>query len=185
VAIEGVLKIYDAGAKTIGVQKNGETSTTTISVNGQTTVNGDQTTTLADLANNLNHRVQVQADQQSDNSLVAWKITVDGPADPNASDGNGGNGDNQGQGSNNGGAGSGSTGQQPLVGTVSSVDPSASTFILKETDGTLVTVTVSNATLFQGSAHSLADLKGTMHVTVKGAKQADGTLSATSIQVGA
>jgi Domain of unknown function (DUF5666) len=185
VAIEGVLKIYDAGAKTIGVQKNGETSTTTISVNGQTTVNGDQATTLADLANNLNHRVQVQADQQSDNSLVAWKITVGGPADPNASDGNGGNGDNQGQGSNNGGAGSGSTGQQPLVGTVSSVDPSASTFILKETDGTLVTVTVSNATLFQGSAHSLADLKATMHVTVKGAKQADGTLSATSIQVGA
>jgi hypothetical protein len=184
IAIEGVLKSYDADAKTIGVQKNGDTATTTISVNDQTTVNGDQATALADLAESLDHKVQVQADQQADNSLLAWKITVGGPANPNANNGNGtgDNGSNQG---NGGSGGSDSTGQQPLVGTVSSVDTTASSFVVKGTDGTSVTVTVSNATQFQGAVHSLADLKANMHVTVKGAKQTDGTLSATSLQVGA
>ncbi len=185
IAIEGVLTAYDADAKTIGVQKTGDTATTTIAVNDQTTVNGDQATVLADLTKSLKHKVQVQADQQSDNSLLAWKITVGGPANPNANngDGNGGNGSsNQG---NGGSGGSGGSGQQPLVGTVSSVDTTASSFVLKENDGTSVTVAVSNATQFQGSVHSLADLKANMHVTVKGAKQTDGTISATSLQVGA
>src|SRR5215468_10441724 len=101
VAIEGVLKAYDADAKTIGVQKNGDTSTTTISVNDKTTVNGDQATSLADLAKNLNHKVQVQADRQSDKSLLAWKITVGGTANPNASEGTG----NGGTSGTNGGGG--------------------------------------------------------------------------------
>jgi hypothetical protein len=182
VAIEGVLKAYDANAKTIGVQKNGETSTTTIPVNDQTTVNGDQATSLADLTNCLDHKVQVQADPQSDNSLLAWKITVGGPANPNASNGNGGsNAGSQG----NGGSGSGDTGQRPLVGTVESVDAATSSFVLKGADGTTVTVTVSTTTQFLGSVHSLADLKATMHVTVKGTKQSNGAIAATSVQIGA
>jgi hypothetical protein len=185
VAIEGVLTAYDADAKTIGVQKSGEAATTTIAVNAQTTVNGDQATSLADLANNLHHHVQVQADQQSDNTLLAWKVTVGGPANPNAGNGSGaGNGDNGGT-QGTGGSGSSDTGQRPLVGTVSSVDASTSSFVLKETDGTTVTVTVSAATQFQGSVHALAGLQATMHVTVKGTKQSDGTIAATSVQIGA
>jgi hypothetical protein len=185
VAIDGVLTAYDADAKTIGVQKNGETSTTTIAVNGQTTVNGDQATSLADLANNLQHHVQVQADQQSDNALLAWKITVGGPANPNAGNGSGaGNGNNGGT-QGTGGSGSSDTGQRPLVGMVSSVDASTSSFVLKETDGTTVTVTVSAATQFQGSVHALAGLQANMHVTVKGTTQSDGTIAATSVQIGA
>jgi hypothetical protein len=177
VAIEGVLKAYDSGAKTIGVQKHGETSTTTISVNGQTKVNGDQATSLADLAKNLDHRVQVQADKQDNGSLLAWKVTVGGMATPNAGSDNANNGDDHGA--------SGDTSQRPLVGTVSSIDTSASNFVLKETDGTTVTVTVSGSTQFVGSVHSLANLKANMHVTVKGTKQANGTIAATSIQIGA
>lgn len=169
VAIEGVLKAYNSTAKTIGVQKNGETSTTTISVNDQTTVNGAQATSLTELTKSLNHTVQVQADRQSDGSLLAWKITVGGEANPNAGNGSGSTGD---------------TGQRPVVGTVSSVDSAAKSFVLKEADGTTVTVTVSSATQFQGSVHSLADLKVNAHVTVKGTKQSDGTIAATSLQIG-
>src|SRR6185312_4272624 len=60
VAIEGVLHAYDANAKTISVQEHGKTSATTISVNDQTSVNGDQAKSLADLAKNLDHNVEVQ-----------------------------------------------------------------------------------------------------------------------------
>src|SRR5260221_4756811 len=144
VAIEGVLKAYNSTAKTIGVQKNSETSTTTISVNDQTTVNGAQATSLTELTESLNHTVQVQTDRQSAGSLMAWKITVGGEANPNAGNGSGSNGH---------------TGQRPVVGTVSSVDRAAKSVVLKEADRTTVTVTVSSATQFQATVHSLADLK--------------------------
>lgn len=178
VAIEGVLHAYDAGARTISVLEHGKTSATTISVNDQTTVNGDQAKSLVDLAKNLNHNVQVQADKQDDGTLLAWKVTVGGPANPNAGNGSGNSGDNQG----NGGQ---STDQRPLVGVVSSINIATSSFVLTEADGTNVTITVSGTTEFEGSAHTLADLKTHMHVTVKGSKQTDGTIAATSLQVGA
>ena len=178
VAIEGVLNAYDAGANTISVLEHGKTSATTVSVNDQTTVNGDRATSLADLAKNLNHNVEVQADKQDDGSLLAWKVTVGGPANPNASGTPGNSGDNQGSGGQ-------STDQRPLVGVVSSIDISTASFVLTEADGTNVTVTISGTTEFQGSAHTLADLKAHMHVTVKGAKQTDGTIAATSLLVGA
>lgn len=178
VAIEGVLHAYDAGARTISVLEHGKASATTISVNDQTTVNGDQAKSLADLAKNLNHNVQVQADKQDDGTLLAWKVTVGGPANPNAGNGSGNSGDNKG----NGGQ---STDQRPLVGVVSSINIATSSFVLTEADGTNVTVTVSGTTEFEGSAHTLADLKAHMHVTVKGSKQTDGTIAATSLQVGA
>lgn len=171
VAIEGVLHAYDAGARTISVLEHGKASATTISVNDQTTINGDQAKSLADLAKNLNHNVQVQADKQDNGTLLAWKVTVGGPANPNA-----------GNGSGNGGQ---STDQRPFVGVVSSINISTSSFVLTEADGTKITVTVSSSTEFQGSAHTLADLKAHMHVTVKGSKQTNGTIAATSLQVGA
>jgi hypothetical protein len=177
VAVDGVLMTYDATAQTIGVQKNGETSTTTISVDDKTLVNGDQATSLADLTHSLKHRVQVQADKQSDDSLLAWKVTVGGVANPNG--GNGGNG-----GSNGSNGSNGNVGQRPVVGTVVSVDITASSFVLKASDGTTVTVTVSTTTTFQGSVHSLADLKDNAHVTVRGASQTDGTIAATSVEIG-
>jgi hypothetical protein len=173
VAIEGVLHAYDAGAKTISVVENGKTSTTTISVNDQTTVNGDQAKSLADLATNLNHKVQVQADKQSDGTLLAWKVTVGGTANPNAG------------GSNTSGNGGQGADQRALVGVVDSIDISTSSFVLTENDGTKVTVIVSSTTQFDGSAHSLTDLKAHTHVTVKGTKQTNGTIAATSLQVGA
>ncbi|HEX5439990.1 MAG TPA: DUF5666 domain-containing protein [Ktedonobacterales bacterium] len=178
VAIEGVLHAYDAGAGTISVQEHGKTSATTISVNDQTVVNGDRAKSLADLTKNINHNVQVQADKQDDGTLLAWKVTVGGPANPNADGTPGNSGDNQG----NGGQ---SADQRPLVGVVSSIDISTSSFVLTKTDGTNVTVTVSGTTEFQGSAHALADLKAHMHVTVKGAMQTDGTIAATSLLIGA
>ena len=178
VAIEGVLQAYDANANAISVLEHGKTSATTVSVNDQTTVNGDQASSLADLAKHLNHNVQVQADKQDNGSLLAWKVTVGGPANPNAGGTPGNSGDNQG----NGGQ---STDQRPLVGVVSSIDISASSFVLTEADGTNVTVVVSGATEFEGSAHTLAGLKTHMHVTVKGSKQTDGTIAATSLQIGA
>lgn len=173
VAVEGILMSYDATAQTIGVQKNGETTTTTISVDDKTAVNGAQASSLADLAHSLNHHVQVQADQQSDGSLLAWKVTVGGMANPN---GNNGNNDNNGNGS--------TAGQRPVVGTVVSVDVTASSFVLKESDGTTVIVTVSATTTFQGSVHALADLKANAHATVKGTSPTAGTIAATSVEIG-
>jgi hypothetical protein len=143
-------------------------------VDDKTLVNGDQATSLADLTHSLKHRVQVQADKQSDDSLLAWKVTVGGVANPN-----GGNG-----GSNGSNGSNGNVGQRPVVGTVVSVDITASSFVLKASDGTTVTVTVSTTTTFQGSVHSLADLKDNAHVTVRGASQTNGTIAATSVEIG-
>jgi len=182
VAIEGVLHAYDAGAGTISVLEHGKTSATTIAVNDQTTVNGDQAKSLADLAKSLDHDVQVQADKQDDGTLLAWKVTVGGPANPNAGNGSGNGSGNGGDNQGNGGQ---STDQRPLVGVVSSINIATSSFVLTEADGTNVTVTVSGTTEFEGSAHTLAGLKTHMHVTVKGSKQTDGTIAATSLQVGA
>lgn len=75
VSIEGVLKGYSGG--TISVQSKDGTSTT-ITVNASTRINGDQVSALGDLAKNIGHKVEVQADKQSGGKLVAWKVTVEG-----------------------------------------------------------------------------------------------------------
>jgi hypothetical protein len=51
----------------------------TITVNTTTTVNGEHASALADLANAIGHKVQVQADKQG-NSWVASKVTLEGAA---------------------------------------------------------------------------------------------------------
>lgn len=78
VSIEGVLKGYNAGAATISVESRDGNSTTTITVNAGTRINGDQASALADLARNIGHRIEVQADKQSNGKIVAWKVTVQG-----------------------------------------------------------------------------------------------------------
>ena len=200
VSIEGVLKAYDAGAATITVTgtahsedskpeatekpdatKTAEatekpdatkttTSTMTITVNAKTSINGDHASTLADLAKNIGHKVQVQADKQSNGSLVAWKVTVQGADSQSGDDGKGsGDGSTSGQG-------------HELQGKIKSVG--SGSFVVQLADGSTKTVTVNAKTQFRGSAHSLADLKASERVSVQGSAQSDGTFLATSVQAG-
>jgi hypothetical protein len=111
VAIEGVLKSYSASTSggTITVLAEGETTATTITVNAQIRINGEHATSLTDLTAAVGHKVQVQATKQSDGTLLAWKVTVQG-ADPGAhgkghlGHGDGHGGDSHGAGGHGGGA---------------------------------------------------------------------------------
>ncbi len=175
VSIEGVLKGYDAGAKTISVLARGDKSATTVDVDDNTRVNGEQASKLSDLTKNIGHGVQVQATKQSNGSLLAWKVTVQG-AEPEATD----TGQHEGQ-DNGDGKGTGSTSQQREArGTVSSVG--ASSFVVTTADGTKVTVDVNNTTRYDGAAHQLSDVKVGMRVTVEGTSQSNGSLLASSIE---
>jgi len=66
-------------------------------------------------------------------------------------------------------------------GTVDSVDSAHASFVLKLTDGTTKTVTVSAQTEFEGGLHSLTDLAKGTQVSVKGTLQADGSIAASSV----
>jgi hypothetical protein len=168
VSIEGVLKAYDAGGKTIGVLANGGKSPTIVAVDANTKVNGEQASSLADLSKNLGHGVEVQADKQSNGSLLAWKITVQGAEDT-------GNGDDNG--------GDAHQGQQFAFGVIASVG--SGSFVVTVGNGKTRTVTVNGSTQFMGSAHSLADLKKGMHVAAVGTMQSDGSLLASRVVVAA
>lgn len=159
VGIEGTLKAYNAGAKTISVQAQGDTSATTVSVNDQTRVNGANATKLSDLTANIGHKVQVQAQKQKDGSLVAWKITVAGATDDHGSQ----DGDHR-----------------EVAGTVSSV--SANGFVVKAADGTSVTVTTNAQTTFRGAATD-PKVKAGMRVEVRGTLQSNGSILASSVQI--
>ena len=142
-------------------------TTYTITVNKDTRVNGDQASTLADLAKNVGHKVEVQAEKQSDGSLVAWKVTVGGVEGGDSSHSTSG-GDN-------------ATSQtHVLSGTIKSVGTGS--FVIS-VDGTSKTVTVNGQTQFRGMAHSAADLKAGVRVTVVGSTQTDGSFLATSVEV--
>lgn len=167
VSINGKLTAYNASAKTIAVQPTGATTTTTVSVDANTRVNGEHASSLADLTNAIGHDVQVQADKQSDGSLLAWKITVQGDDSSNGS-GNG-NGSANGQ-------------QHAIAGTIASIGTDS--FTVKLADGTTKTVTVSSSTQYMGAAHSFKDLKQGMRVSVQGTDQTDGTFAATQIEAG-
>ncbi|MGE5335742.1 MAG: DUF5666 domain-containing protein, partial [Nitrososphaerota archaeon] len=160
VGIEGTLKAYNAGAKTISVQAKSDTSATTIHVNDQTRVNGANASKLSDLTANVGHKVQVQADKQSNGSLLAWKITVEGATDDH---------------------GSASDNQHDVAGTVTSV--SAHGFVVKTATGTTITVATNAQTTFRGAAIGLAKIKTGMHVEVHGTSQSDGSILASSVQV--
>lgn len=198
VAVEGVLKGYDAGAHTLSIQTKDATTPTAVSVNGDTRVSGEHATSLADLAKNIGHSVQVQADKQSDGSLLAWKVTVQGAnKSDNAGNGNS-NGDTHGNGQGAGsgqGAGQGSgddhgpatTGdensQRVVSGTIASVG--GTSFEVTLESGGTATVSVTSSTHYAGVVHSLADLKTGMRVTAGGSAQADGGVIATVVEVDA
>jgi Domain of unknown function (DUF5666) len=158
VGLEGTLKAYDAGAHTVSVLGQNATSATTITVNDQTQVNGDQATTLSDLATNIGHKVQVQSTKQSDGSLIAWKITVEGAQDTQSQ---------------------GSISRREFVGTVSSVTTNG--FVIKTATGDLVTIVTQSRTSFAGGASST--VKVGMRVEVQGAVQSDGSVLADSVRI--
>jgi hypothetical protein len=169
VSLEGVLQSYDDTAHTISVLGNGDTSATTIGVDSNTKVNGENASALADLTKAKGHKVQVQATKQSNDSLLAWKITVE------AATGSQGQGQGSGQGSAQG------QGQQTeLQGTVASVG--SNSFVINLPGGGTKTVTVSGATLFAGRAHKLSDLKVGDAVSVHGSAQSGGTVAAASVE---
>lgn len=163
IAVEGTLKAYDAGGKTITVQPKDGSAAMTIAVNGDTKVNGASASKLADLTHAVGSGVQVQATKQSDGSLLAWKITVQGTPQPRGT------------------PGSGSQNAQAVHGTVVSVDTAGSSFLLKLDDGSSVTVTVNASTTFDGRAHKLADLAKGMGVAVQGTRQSDGSIAASHV----
>lgn len=165
IAVEGTLKAYDASGKTVTVQPKDDSAAMTIAVNADTKVNGMHASSLADLTKAVGSNVQVQATKQSDGSLLAWKITVQGT--PQSTPG-----------SENG---SGSQNAQAVHGTVVSVDVAGSSFVLKLDDGSTVTVTVNGSTTFDGRAHKLADLAKGMSAAVQGTKQSDGSIVASHV----
>jgi Domain of unknown function (DUF5666) len=167
VSLEGKLTAYRASAKTISVQTEDATNPTTVGVDANTRVNGEHASSLSDLTNAVGHDVQVQATKQSNGSLLAWKITVQG-SDSSHGDG-GGNGNADGQ-------------QHTLTGTIASLGTNSFTLTLP--DGTTKTVTVSATTQFKGAAHRFADLARGMHVAVTGTDQSNGTVAATQIEAG-
>ncbi len=67
------------------------------------------------------------------------------------------------------------------TGSVVSVDASGSSFMLKQSDGSTVQVTVSSTTIFDGGLTKPGDLKASMTVEVHGAKQSDGTVAASRV----
>lgn len=177
ISIEGTLKAYDAGAKTISVLPNNASSATTVAVNSDTRVNGEHASSLSDLTHAVGHAVQVQATKQKDGTLLAWKITVEG------ADTDHGSSSGTGTGQNNGSGAPGANGQvQTLHGTVVSVG--VGSFVLKLDGGTQETINVSSSTHFDGAAHSLAGLKSGMQTTVRGAKQSSGAFAATQVSSG-
>ena len=163
VGIEGTLTAYNAGAKTISVRSGKDNSSSTITVNAQTRVNGAQATQLSDLSANIGHKVQVQADKQQDGSLVAWKITVEGATD---------GGDDNGQ---------ANASSQTVAGVVTQV--TASGFVVKTATGESITVTTNGQTTFRGADGAVSQVKVGMRVEARGARQSDGSILAGSVQV--
>lgn len=168
VALEGKLTAYSASSHTIAVQAKDSGKATTVNVDANTRVDGEHANSLKDLTGAIGHDVQVQATKQSNGSLLAWKITVQGIDAKHGSD--------------DGEDGTGDDGQQHAVaGTITAV--SASSFTVKLANNSSVTVTASASTQFDGTVHSFRDLKMGMHVSVQGLMQSNGDFAATRIAV--
>lgn len=174
-AFEGVLKAYNSGASTISVLTDDSKTPTTITVNSKTKVNGEHANTLADLSKNIGHKVEVQADKQSNGSYVAWKVTVQGLADAEGKD----TGSTDGKSSD----GSQHAAVTAMAGKVTSVG--ANSFVIQLADGKTATVVVNTSTQYKGSAHAFADIKVGEYVAAAGTTQSDGTFLATDVAAGA
>jgi hypothetical protein len=84
----------------------------------------------------------------------------------------------------NGGNGSGAAQETTIQGTIKAVNLAKSSFTLTTPTGD-VTVTVSAKTEFDGAMHALAQAKAGAHATVRGVKQADGSVAASKITLDA
>jgi Domain of unknown function (DUF5666) len=138
-----------------------------VAVTKDTRVTGADVTTLADLCHHLKERVEAQTTKGANGAFIAWKVTLLG-------------GGQNGSGSN----GSGAAQDVTLQGTIKSVDLAKSSFTLTTPTGD-VTVIVSAKTEFDGSIHALAQAKAGAHATVRGVKQADGSVAASRITLDA
>jgi hypothetical protein len=163
--IEGTLVACASAANTICV-KDSHGKTFIVVVNSSTEINGDHALVAKGLSKAIGHKVQVQATVESNGSLVAWKVTIEG-ADGDSSDGTQGNGGDQGQ-------------QDTVIGAISALG--VGSFAVKLDEGGTKIVSVSNATTFGGRAHQFSDLKVGMHVVVRGTTQSNGNIAATQIE---
>jgi hypothetical protein len=134
-----------------------------VAVTKDTRVTGAGVQTLADLCGQLKQRVEAQTTKDANGKYTAWKVTLLG-------------GGQDGAGSN----GSGAAQEITVQGTIKAVDLAKSSFTLTTPTGD-VTVTVSAKTEFQGSVHALAQAKAGAHVTVRGVRQANGSVAASKI----
>jgi uncharacterized protein DUF5666 len=134
-----------------------------VAVTKDTRVNGAGVNALADLCNHLKDRVEAQTTKGANGAFTAWKVTLLG----GAQDGSGSNG-------------TGAAQETTVQGTIKAVNLAKSSFTLTTPTGD-VTVTVSANTEFQGSIHALAQAKVGAHVTVRGTKQANGSIAASKI----
>jgi Domain of unknown function (DUF5666) len=136
----------------------------TIAVTKDTRVTGAHASTLVDLCSQLKQRVEAQTTKAANGAYTAWKVTL------------------LGAGSDNGASTPTAAQEVTLQGTVKSVNLATSSFTLTTETGD-VTVIVSAKTEFQGSVHALAEAKVGAHVTVRGVKQANGSVAASAVVI--
>lgn len=137
----------------------GDKSTMTVTTSDKTVFDGGLTK-LADLKTGAS--VEVKGAKQSDGSIAASRVHGEDAAD------------NENENEN----------EFEATGTVSSIDTTNASFVLKMADGSSLTVTTATTTEFNGDGpfHSLADLKTGMTVEVRGTKQSDGSVAATQVK---
>jgi len=135
----------------------GDKSTMTVTTSDKTVFDGGLTK-LADLKTGAS--VEVKGAKQSDGSIAASRVHGEDAADNENKN------------------------EFEATGTVTSIDSTNASFVLKMADGSSVTVTTSATTEFNGDGpfHSLTDLKANMTVEVRGAKQSDGSIAATQVK---
>jgi Domain of unknown function (DUF5666) len=132
-------------------------STVTVTTSDKTVFDGGLTK-LGDLKTGA--PVEVKGAKQSDGSIAASRVHGEDAADNENEN------------------------EFEATGTVTSIDTTNASFVLKMADGSSVTVTTSATTEFNGDGpfHSLTDLKTGMTVEVRGAKQSDGSIAATQVK---
>lgn len=168
----GTLLAYDAGQRTLTLQVRDGATVSTVSVSDATVVDGLHAKALSDLSAAVGSQVTVHADVQANGSLLAMHVSVTG-------DNEQGKPDTERQDPPQQEQQSGQT--QEVSGTIERVDAGAATFTVSTAQGATTTVVVTDATEFEGSVSSIAVLRPTMVVSVKGTVGANGTLTASKV----
>jgi hypothetical protein len=137
----------------------------TVAITKDTRVTGADVHALGDLCHHLKERVEAQTTKGSNGAYTAWKVTALGGGQDTT-------------GSNNSSAAQDVTAQ----GTIKALNLAKASFTLTTASGD-VTVMVNAKTEFEGNVHTLAQTKAGAHVTVRGLKQADGSIVASKITV--